>query len=215
MHIENYGEDVYITTPPDTNSSARIGISRGIGNGAIVVADRMGAIAFVELNADDTPIGLLTLQKDLRVIKSRQSIDTNGMFLHHTKVRAFVLDCADRSPDEPTTMTTYTQKITFGEMRDSGVRDVLVYCRDVGCSHSKTMSADLWPDNIRLSDVSRTSSALPVASASRNPTEVFARPRRRRLVPHHSGFIKPCLPSNPEQTAAQVIALALWFSELY
>ena len=81
--IENYGEDVYITTPPDTNSSdgqyARIGISRGIGNRAIVVADRMGATAFVELNADDTPIGLFTLQKDLRVIKSRQSIDTNGM----------------------------------------------------------------------------------------------------------------------------------------
>ena len=81
--IENYGEDVYITTPPDTNSSdgqyARIGISRGIGNRAIVVTDRMGATAFVELNADDTPIGLLKLQKDLRVIKSRQSIDTNGM----------------------------------------------------------------------------------------------------------------------------------------
>ena len=68
--IENYGEDVYITTPPDTNSSngqyARIGISRGIGHRAIVVADRIGATAFVELNADDTPIGLLTLQKDLR-----------------------------------------------------------------------------------------------------------------------------------------------------
>ena len=50
--IENYGEDVYITTPPDTNSSdgqyARIGISRGTGNRAIVVADRMGATAFVE-----------------------------------------------------------------------------------------------------------------------------------------------------------------------
>ena len=26
-------------------------------------------------------------------------------------------------------MTTYTQKITFGEMRASGVRDVLIYCR--------------------------------------------------------------------------------------
>jgi hypothetical protein len=25
-------------------------------------------------------------------------------------------------------MTTYTQKITFGEMRASGVRDVLIYC---------------------------------------------------------------------------------------
>ena len=50
-------------------------------------------------------------------------------------------------------MTTYPQKITFGEMRDSGVRDVLVYCRDVGSSHLTTMSADLWPDNIRRSDV--------------------------------------------------------------
>ena len=27
-------------------------------------------------------------------------------------------------------MTLYPQKITFGEMRASGVRDVLVYCRD-------------------------------------------------------------------------------------
>jgi hypothetical protein len=73
--IEGYNEDIFITTPPDTNSSdgqhARIGISPGIANRAIVVADRIGAVAFVELNADDTPIGLLTLQKDLRVIKSR------------------------------------------------------------------------------------------------------------------------------------------------
>src|SRR4051794_11307446 len=56
--IEGYREDVFITTAPDTNSSdgeyARIGISRGIGNRAFVVADRMGATAFVELNADDT-----------------------------------------------------------------------------------------------------------------------------------------------------------------
>jgi hypothetical protein len=40
----------------------------------------MGATAFVELNANDTPIGLLTLQKDLRVIKSRQSIETGMVF---------------------------------------------------------------------------------------------------------------------------------------
>ena len=50
-------------------------------------------------------------------------------------------------------MMTYPQKITFGEMRSSGVRDVLVYCRDHRCSHSTTISADRWPDNIRLSDV--------------------------------------------------------------
>jgi hypothetical protein len=32
-------------------------------------------------------------------------------------------------------MITYPQKITFGELRASGVRDVLVYCRDHRCSH--------------------------------------------------------------------------------
>ncbi|QHO76000.1 hypothetical protein ACH79_28705 [Bradyrhizobium sp. CCBAU 051011] len=83
--VEGYSEDIFITTSPDTNSSdgqfARIGISRGIGNRAIVVADRMGATAFVELNADDTPVGLLTVQKDLRVIKSSHSIDPFGMVL--------------------------------------------------------------------------------------------------------------------------------------
>ena len=41
-------------------------------------------------------------------------------------------------------MTTYQQKITFGEMRDSGVRDVLVYCRDVGCSILKEFSHKLF-----------------------------------------------------------------------
>jgi len=81
--IEGYREDVFITTPPDTNSSdgqyARNGIWRGIGNRAFVVVDRMGATAFVELNVDDTPIGLLTVHKDLRVIKSNHSIDPSGM----------------------------------------------------------------------------------------------------------------------------------------
>jgi hypothetical protein len=44
--IVGYNEDIYITTWLDTNTSdgqyARIGISRGIGNRAIVVADGMG-----------------------------------------------------------------------------------------------------------------------------------------------------------------------------
>jgi hypothetical protein len=42
--------------------------------------------------------------------------------------------------------TTYPQKITFGEMRASGVRDVLVYCRDHRCSHHVSVCADRWPD---------------------------------------------------------------------
>jgi hypothetical protein len=50
-------------------------------------------------------------------------------------------------------MTTYPQKITFGELRESGVRTVLVYCRDHRCTHHITISADRWPDHVRLSDI--------------------------------------------------------------
>ena len=46
------------------------------------------------------------------------------------------------------------QKITFGEMRDEiGVHGVLVYCSDFHCSHSVALSADRWPDDLRLSDI--------------------------------------------------------------
>jgi len=50
-------------------------------------------------------------------------------------------------------MTTYPRKITFGELRETGIRDVLVYCRDYRCSRSITLSADRWPDHVRMSDV--------------------------------------------------------------
>jgi hypothetical protein len=50
-------------------------------------------------------------------------------------------------------MTTYPQKITFGELRESGVRDVLIYCHDYRCSHHVETNAEGWPDHIRLSDV--------------------------------------------------------------
>jgi len=38
-------------------------------------------------------------------------------------------------------------------MRESGVRGVLVYCSDYKCSHSIAISADRWPDEVRLSDI--------------------------------------------------------------
>ena len=44
-------------------------------------------------------------------------------------------------------------KITFGEMRESGVRWVLVYSCDYKCSHLIEMDADCWPDHLRLSDI--------------------------------------------------------------
>jgi hypothetical protein len=49
-------------------------------------------------------------------------------------------------PDRP-------QKITFAEMRDMGVRGLLVYCADYRCSHSIAVDADQWPDGLRLSDI--------------------------------------------------------------
>jgi hypothetical protein len=45
------------------------------------------------------------------------------------------------------------QKITFGEMRNTGVRGILIYCSDYKCSHSIAISADRWPDHVRLSDL--------------------------------------------------------------
>jgi hypothetical protein len=44
-------------------------------------------------------------------------------------------------------------KITFAEMRDSGVRGILACCRDYRCSHSTALMADHWPGDVRLSDV--------------------------------------------------------------
>ena len=33
------------------------------------------------------------------------------------------------------------------------MRGVLVYCADYHCSHSIAISADRWPDDLRLSDI--------------------------------------------------------------
>jgi len=38
-------------------------------------------------------------------------------------------------------------------MRDAGVLGILIYCSDYKCSHSIAISADQWPDHIRLSEL--------------------------------------------------------------
>jgi uncharacterized protein YijF (DUF1287 family) len=45
------------------------------------------------------------------------------------------------------------QKITLDEMRASGVRGLLIYCSDYRCSHWTAISADQWPDHVRLSNL--------------------------------------------------------------
>ena len=48
------------------------------------------------------------------------------------------------------------QKITLGEMRETGVRDLIVFCQDYKCSHNiklEPVMVDQWPDGLRLSDL--------------------------------------------------------------
>jgi hypothetical protein len=42
------------------------------------------------------------------------------------------------------------QKITLGEMRATGLRRLLVYCGDYKCAHHVEISAEQWPDHVRL-----------------------------------------------------------------
>ena len=50
-------------------------------------------------------------------------------------------------------MSDRPQKITFAQMRNSGVRGILIYCADYHCSHSIAVSGDAWPDELPLSNV--------------------------------------------------------------
>jgi hypothetical protein len=50
-------------------------------------------------------------------------------------------------------MSPRPQKITFAETGASGVSGVLVYCSDYRSSHWVKLSADRWPDEVRLSDI--------------------------------------------------------------
>ena len=53
----------------------------------------------------------------------------------------------------PWAMVDRPVTITFGEMRDSGVRGILVYGSDYRYSNSMALMADHWPADMRLSDI--------------------------------------------------------------
>jgi hypothetical protein len=50
-------------------------------------------------------------------------------------------------------MPNRPEKITFGDMRETGGRRIRIYCADFRCSHSIAISGDAWPDDARLSDI--------------------------------------------------------------
>jgi hypothetical protein len=71
-------------------------------------------------------------------------------------------------------------KITFGEMREMGIRELLIYCADHKCSHMVEMSgdrADRWPDNVRLSDIADRFVCTAWVSAARMFEASFRTPR--------------------------------------
>jgi hypothetical protein len=83
------------------------------------------------------------------VSKHRDSAYRAGLSRHWIKVKNPQSPAMTRAEGRVTRL----QKITLGEMRETGVRGVLVYCSDYHCSHSVVISADRWPDHLRLSDL--------------------------------------------------------------
>jgi len=47
----------------------------------------------------------------------------------------------------------FSQKLTFGELHETGVSEVLVHCTDYKCAHHVTMMTEYWPDRLRFSDI--------------------------------------------------------------
>jgi hypothetical protein len=43
------------------------------------------------------------------------------------------------------------QKITLGQLRDSGSRRLQLLCRESRCAHSIKIDMDCWPGTLRLS----------------------------------------------------------------
>lgn len=101
------------------------------------------------------------------------------------------------------------RKITFDDMRELGVRGVLVYCADHRCGHNVALSADRWSDDVRLSDLE-----------SRFVCQGLRQTRRRYPPTLRLGFADSAsygLPmkvtterpfANPEATARKLVELA-------
>lgn len=75
--------------------------------------------------------------------------------------------CADDRPAKSWGMPDRPQKITFAQMRTSGVPGLLIYCADYRCSHSIAISATHGltmrgcPTSSRSSPAPRAASAGP------------------------------------------------------
>jgi hypothetical protein len=82
-------------------------------------------------------------------------------------------------------MPTRQQKITLGEMRSQGVHGLLIYCADYRCSHSITISADRWPDDVRLSDLEPKFTCQACGRRGADVRPLFAMDRPASGYPDH------------------------------
>jgi hypothetical protein len=87
------------------------------------------------------------------------------------------------------------QKIAFAEMRSSGVRGLFIYCGEYQCSHSIKLSADRWPDHVRLSDFEPCLFVSPAARGAPTSGLISTGTKSRRaawaIVPWSSRFDDP------------------------
>ena len=96
---------------------------------------------------------------------------------------------------------THPTKITFGKMRTSGVRDVLIYCADYKCSNWIRVNTDQWSVDVRLSDLENqfTCTACGRKGAEVRPdfgwnTQVRSKTTREAFKKYVIGGAKPPKP---------------------
>jgi hypothetical protein len=98
------------------------------------------------------------------------------------------------------------QKITFGAMRSAGgPTGILVYCTDYRCSHSIAMSADSWPEDVRLSDIEPRFVLQGLRQARRRCAAAL------RSCAHginRMKYAEPRLYADPEKAARRMVEIA-------
>jgi len=73
-------QPIYFTRYSD-GTPARVGTSVGVGDKAIAIIDRSGALVFIETNLDGTPITFTTIEPSLKAVHSRHLLQLNGTVL--------------------------------------------------------------------------------------------------------------------------------------
>src|SRR3954453_11384698 len=78
----NFGSFEFFITVYDGGATARIGERPGVGDRAWATRDpRNGAWSFIEVNGDDFPISMTTIQPDFLAVHSRHVLEFDGKIL--------------------------------------------------------------------------------------------------------------------------------------